>query len=638
MIQPVRLTPARSLPSARFSRGRLINPPINDDEWLPLEAVHEADADSIRRRNRAFVASREIRTDRNREEREAIARLLTRLRVLRRELRAVLVSAATDFRKSQASTLIGEVDELIQQAERDIATSARRSYQRAFDLGASHADDPIRAAQLIVTTSPRVDPVLVEVAFENTVDLLSEHMRQFRNRIAVQVRRLATIGSSFPDQMANLARELDANGIANAEFSAERILRTELSRVFNSATFERLNDLASRMPFLRKIWIRTADHRTRPTHVSAGGTYARGKGIPIPMRFSVGKATLRFPVDPLAEPSGRASAEETIMCRCNSAVDFELNELRASTAARVSIAMGRTPPITIPPGQAPPTTAAIPVVLKVKKPRPPSAKPTPPLVPPKPVSDALTIPGPGVSHSNPGTARVYDEARAALAIIDGLHRDGALPKIPVMPFNDWDHASFRGTSAFFRWHSVNLEPRDIGMNRQATHPRAAFIHETGHFLDYAGFGSGQGFATSGKFEDRLRNDPVLRTRFKAVEDAIYNSNAIQGLHQVSQRGYFEVPVNTPSGTSTVTMPVNRAYLNYVLDPAEQWARAYTQYVTVRSKDRTLQQWLTEKIDRQRRTPHKAMWQWESEDFKPIRRAIDRFFTALGWTKRKTAKP
>lgn len=329
------------------------NPPICEDEWGDDGEVQEATITPFPtppggdgkkpkdpRQATGAAAGREVRRQSWRQQRAATGKILARLQALRAKLEQVVLKG-TAFRSSQASQLIAAIDREIVDATADMAMLARNELRTAADLGVSHVDETILGAKLTPIVTTGVTSELVTTASELTADLLSDPMQQFRRRIVNQVRRLTVQGANFAEEWQTLAKTLDTKGFSNPEFQAERVLRTEMSRVFNQATHDRIVAQAATMPFLRKGWTRVLDQRTRETHKVAGERYARGKGIVVDERFTVGKASMRFPVDPLAEPGGKIAASETILCRCNAFLEFELSGIRQATAARVALAMGR---------------------------------------------------------------------------------------------------------------------------------------------------------------------------------------------------------------------------------------------------------------------------------------------------------
>jgi hypothetical protein len=93
---------------------------------------------------------------------------------------------------------------------------------------------------------------------------------------------------------------------------AERIARTETTGAFNAgAEAAYLEEGAG-----AKIWVATADERTRETHLDA-----HGQCVPVGEVFAVGSGTLTYPGD----PSG--PAEEVINCRCTTVAAATCGEL-----------------------------------------------------------------------------------------------------------------------------------------------------------------------------------------------------------------------------------------------------------------------------------------------------------------------
>lgn len=355
-----------------------------------LRSVLEStDPDSPARRIAAAAsATSEVFSDRARAETEATQSLLGRLRQLRLELAGTVASAGTDFKRFAASELLASVDALIDDALRDIERTTRATMIKAGALGAATVDHPLDAARIAVTSGPALDAALVTSAFDNTVDLLSASMRQYRDTSAQLARRVATTGLSQHEAMSRLAQQIGGSEFESVMFQAERIMRTEVGRTFNAATWARMSRLAGELPFLRKGWRSSRDGRTRQGHREAGARYARGSGIPVAELFQVrvyqefprkpgapaqvgkliGIAHLRFPIDPEVTPPGRIGAGATIMCRCNAFTDLDAAGLSSFNANRSrGVAVVVPPPPIVEPVALPPTPP------KPKKPKAPRA-------------------------------------------------------------------------------------------------------------------------------------------------------------------------------------------------------------------------------------------------------------------------
>jgi len=372
---------------------------------LALAPAYEAsDPNSPARRAAAGAsAGREVQRSALGLERDVVQRLLARLQQLKRELQGVLASAgASQFRRFTASSLILDIDRLIAEAQADLLAGTKAAFGQAQDLGASSADEPLRAARVALSRAPQLDRALATRAFDLTADLLSEPMQRFRNQLVQGVRRAAIAGEASFDELRKLAANIGDAGFDAAEFKAERMVRTELGRVLNESTFDRLLGLANQFPFLRKGWRSARDARVRQGHLEAAQTYARGHGIPVRDRFRInvhseapgkppkllGVALLRFPIDPDATPAGRLAAGATIMCRCGAFVDFNLDELRAFSTSRSRV----TP-------EPSPAVVGEPPVVPRPAPRPPR--------PPRSAAD--------VRHSLTKVADRFDQQRRNLA-------------------------------------------------------------------------------------------------------------------------------------------------------------------------------------------------------------------------------
>lgn len=312
----------------------------------------------------ARQAGAEVYSTQRKLERANLARLLKHFATLKASLTNRLLAGpggVTDFRRFTLQTLIREVDRLIAETTQALEHDAEADIGAAARNGVHSAEEPTKAAGLLVTTAlPGLDSPLVAATFANVVDLLSPPMAQFATDVKTSLRRVALAGDQRFEEIQRLRDKIQGQGFDNAQFRAERIIRTEVGRVFNEAQFERLTGLAATFPFLRKGWRSTKDSRTRLGHVEAGAAYVRGQGIPVAEKFAVrvydergkaegkapkllGTAQLRFPIDPQAEPAGKLAAGATIMCRCNSFVDFDRAALAAFNRQRVVVAVTKVP-------------------------------------------------------------------------------------------------------------------------------------------------------------------------------------------------------------------------------------------------------------------------------------------------------
>lgn len=237
-----------------------------------------------------------------------------------------------------------------------------------------------------------------------------------------------------------------------------------------------------------------------------------------------------------------------------------------------------------------------PAVPPVSEPIPVAPVPEPrsqPLVP-EPVSVAAGAP---VSQAildktaEPGVAR-------ALEIIDRVHSDGRLPRIPI---ESWQVMPPGVLGAYHTVEPFWIKVRSYGNDFVNT-----TIHEIGHFLDQHGLGNGA--IEASEMASRRGIGPLAKWW-----EAASRSEAIVEKMEILDR------VRELRITDVVKV------LEYQLDPAEIWARSYNQYVARRSGE-------TDVIAnvKQGKRDILGVEQWTSEDFQEIETAIDEVMRSLGW--------
>jgi len=255
-----------------------------------------------------------------------------------------------------------------------------------------------------------------------------------------------------------------------------------------------------------------------------------------------------------------------------------------------------------PPKKAKPKKAKPKKKPEPKKPEKPELKPAG-----KPVSDGLNL------DKLPKKGKYGPPVRDAIDAINQVHGDGNLPEIPV---------KLNSTTGYHGRISISWDdnPIDIAISRKGDHPMMTSAHEIGHFLDISGLPKGEktffsetpsgGFGALGK----LRN-------------AFQESRAVKQLTQL---------VNEPAKTTYIagfsyTMKPDRNYLNYVLQTREIFARAYAQYIAVRSGNTQMMGELSKELSKIKNAKSfKYAIQWEPDDFEPIADAFDELFKEQGW--------
>lgn len=221
----------------------------------------------------------------------------------------------------------------------------------------------------------------------------------------------------------------------------------------------------------------------------------------------------------------------------------------------------------------------------------PSASSTPPGTI-RPVSAALQIPAPMAN----------DLLRTAVAIIDSVHTDGALPTLPA------EVKANLGASYGMYSPGVRVEVLSSG-----PWPLLTSLHEIGHFLDHYGIGTPGQFASI--------SDPVL----DAWKQAVDASATVQRLCLI-------IAQSTVTGTDArgrpILIPLRPGYIAYLLDPWELWARSYAQYIAGSSANAEALRQLN--ICRNEMELQAIGRQWPDNDFAAIAQAIEAVLKGLGW--------
>lgn len=205
------------------------------------------------------------------------------------------------------------------------------------------------------------------------------------------------------------------------------------------------------------------------------------------------------------------------------------------------------------------------------------------------------------------------EAKHALNTINAIHKQAGLPMLR------FSTSEARGVSGrlhpFGAYHRAG-RTADLWVN-SLMHPalkRSALTHEIGHALDDFALA-----ATRGRSASRyLLDDPSMRR----LMDAIGDSTEIQTL------------VASLRNPALVSFVVNRtrvvpsvSHIEYLLDPTEQFARAYQQFIARRSGDIGLMD-----IINQRRSigGSETFAFWTDSSFAAIDEAMEALFRSRGW--------
>lgn len=225
-----------------------------------------------------------------------------------------------------------------------------------------------------------------------------------------------------------------------------------------------------------------------------------------------------------------------------------------------------------------------------------------------PVSKAVDVP----------QGQEHEPIRHAVRAVDEAHGDGDLPTVPaaVVPKMTGDTVGvFRALKA------VAGKPMVIGgieISGAGAFSEFNAVHEIGHAMDFLAL-SGQGrFASE-----------VGTASLESVFAAIGASAAVVKLQNLAKRKRVRFTDST-GRTREASLGAIRRRVNYLLEPAELWARAYAQFVAVRSGDPIL----LGQLDALRAPVGVVDFheQWDDDDFKPIKAEIETFMRSRGWLR------
>lgn len=115
-------------------------------------------------------------------------------------------------------------------------------------------------------------------------------------------------------------------------------------------------------------------------------------------------------------------------------------------------------------------------------------------------------------------------------------------------------------------------------------------------------------------------------RMASLLGVVYQSRALRVLQ--SRIGRQHARISTSDGRMRLH-PVQQRYVTYLLQPPEVFARAYAQYITLRSAHPALQQQL-QRIRGATLSGQVYHSQWSDDDFAPIAEAFDLLMRGRGW--------
>ncbi|MBV9852381.1 MAG: hypothetical protein JO250_22175 [Armatimonadetes bacterium] len=221
-------------------------------------------------------------------------------------------------------------------------------------------------------------------------------------------------------------------------------------------------------------------------------------------------------------------------------------------------------------------------------------------------------------------------ARRVLTAIDVVHGDGQLP---VISAGFSSSLTVRYAEANYYYDSLLDTALEIRVSDDAETPELSFLHEIGHFLDHKGLAF-EFFLARPEMPTAIEIGTIISQAVFASETnpalstwrkAVMASESVGRLQRVMQ---YRSAVVTSLDGAKVPVDIDRAYVSYLLELRELFARSYAQYIVINSQDNIMQR----QLDNLREEPLARLYPlyWDDEDFLAIAEAIDGVFLSRGW--------
>ena len=247
--------------------------------------------------------------DIRRQERSGVRQAMRILRDTRERVLGDL-DTARGFEAFHADEIRQAVDRSVEEFEDRYGHLAKTKVDDAFKAGQAMVKEPLETVTELTFSIPELPADLVEVLQGTTADLVKEVGQRMRDQINGEVQQAVTgaqrpvdarrsIENMFRTGRSQLRGFRQRTGFA---WQAERIVGTEVNRVFSVSNVAALEQAQASVPDMKGQWITTRDGRERDSHIR-NHLKVREKGETFPNG-------LRYPLDPSGPP------EEVVNCRC----------------------------------------------------------------------------------------------------------------------------------------------------------------------------------------------------------------------------------------------------------------------------------------------------------------------------------
>lgn len=207
-----------------------------------------------------------------------------------------------------------------------------------------------------------------------------------------------------------------------------------------------------------------------------------------------------------------------------------------------------------------------------------------------------------------------DHALASIGKVHGIPKD--LQHLPVQVKGSLNGAN----GAYSVWSPIGPNSK-LMVSKWAQGPAATVAHEYGHFLDHHLFGNGKPTLQAMATVQWAQREPGGK-EVGPVMKAICSSRAVHSLVLAHEKNIKNED------------KYGQRLSNYLLMPPELFARAYNQYIGLRSSPQIANE--TREFGRSWGR-HGYDAQWKDEDFAPIAREFDRLFQRRGLLRHRRAE-
>lgn len=216
-------------------------------------------------------------------------------------------------------------------------------------------------------------------------------------------------------------------------------------------------------------------------------------------------------------------------------------------------------------------------------------------------SEASLAIAPQIMYIGARSPHVATAAAYAIQVIASTHR---LPEAKIA-FRSREDKMYLGQ---FKYQSGSVRNPStpkilLNPNQHLAGITVTAIHEYGHFIDY--LSSGRRFPS--EFENQ-KNHP-------AFSKVVSKSREYKNWYRASGDGFVYF--------GRVKYKIAPSHFTYLMKPREVWARAYTQYVAMKSRDTHV--WA--EFSRQRK--NKLNGYWSDKSFEPIAKEVEKVLESQG---------